>query len=425
MRTRPVLTGAALTALVLIVSACGDSGSSTGSSSSGDAPGGLLAVPSGCTPVKIGGNWEQTGAYAVYGIAFQNGMTLGVRDVNSAGGFDVGGKKYCFEAKMVDSRSDVSVAVANTRSLITGDKVAAVFGPAVDSETIKTQVVSNAARTIMFGPSSILDEALIGNAQKGGKAHYLFKSSSAADVREGATATAAKKLLPDVKTVALLNPKDVAGTSIGDSEVKWIEKQGWQVVQRIEYPVGTTDWSSFLSRIKTAKPDLLWVNYIPNDTLTILKQASALKVAPNYSLFSVDPSSYVTAFPKGIPDAKVFMSCNPLCPHGPNSPIPEADRAPVAKFWKAWQDNKFAYTPGTSTATLAYDYVFMLAQAMTKAGTVSEADPIVDALEQVRLDGVLSSDLRFDENHVAVHDWDVCLAEGVKFTCETGKAPTG
>lgn len=421
--TKTVLLGAILATVALAASACADSGTSAGGS--GDSPGGLLAVPGDCAPVKIGGNWEQTGAYAVYGIAFQNGMSLGVHDINSAGGFDVGGKKYCFEAKMVDSRSDVSVAVANTRSLITGDKVAAVFGPAVDSETIKTQVVTNAAKTIMFGPSSILDEALVGNAQKGGKAHYLFKTSSAADVREGATATAAKKLLPEVKTVALLNPKDVAGTSIGDSEVKWIEKQGWQVVQRIEYPVGTTDWSSFLSRMKSAKPDLLWVNYIPNDTLTILKQAAALKVAPNYSLFSVDPSSYLQAFPKGIADAKVFMSCNPLCPHGPNSPIPPADREPVAKFWKAWQDNKFEYTPGTSTATLAYDYVFMLAQAMSKSGTTSDSDAIVDALEQVQLNGVLSENLRFDDNHVAVHDWDVCIADGTTFTCEVGKAPAG
>lgn len=411
---RPVLLMAAAASVILTIG-CGAQDEPAQQASSGNGK---------CAPLKIGSLWEETGQFAVYGIAFRNGARMAIDKINAEGGFDVAGKKYCFEPIELDTRSDVATAVAATRQVIRDEGVKFVLGPAVDTETIKTQEITNASKVIMFAASTILDSALEGQARAGGKAHYLFKTSSAADTREGSITAQTKAFLPDTDKVALVATDDSAGQVIGDSQVKWFEEQGWSLTERINYPPGTTDWSSYLTRLKRGSPDQVWVNYIPNEQISILKQALSLKLAGEYSLFSVDPASYLDAFPEGIEGATVVMSCNPKCPYPPGLDIKPPTRQVVADFWKEWSERGYEFTPGTSTATLIYDYVFMLRDAISAAGTVEDTDAIVAELEGMRYEGVLDEELHFDENHVAVHGWDVCLAKGKDVECVPGKAPT-
>ena len=76
--------------------------------------------------VKIGFNFEETGAVASYGTSEQKGAQLAVDEINAAGGID--GKQI--EVVDKDNKSETAEAASVSTNLVTQSKVAAIVGPA-------------------------------------------------------------------------------------------------------------------------------------------------------------------------------------------------------------------------------------------------------------------------------------------------------
>ncbi len=80
-------------------------------------------------------------------------------------------------------------------------------------------------------------------------------------------------------------------------------------------------------------------------------------------------------------------------------------------------------------ALLSYDAYYMLFQAMKDAGTVTDTDAIVAALENVVLHGVVADDYQFDDRHIVTHGTVVCAADpydgegAVQFSCQFTPPP--
>jgi ABC-type branched-subunit amino acid transport system substrate-binding protein len=64
----------------------------------------------------------------------------------------------------------------------------------------------------------------------------------------------------------------------------------------------------------------------------------------------------------------------------------------------------------SSVSLLYYDYVHMLAEAWTKAGSF-DPDKVVNALENLHHDGIASDDLSFNTHHQVSHATEVCVAK--------------
>ena len=78
--------------------------------------------------VKLGELEAQTGAINTYGWMSSQGTSLAVEEINKAGGFGVGGKKYKFDLRQADTRGEPREATVQFRKMME-DKVSFVFGP--------------------------------------------------------------------------------------------------------------------------------------------------------------------------------------------------------------------------------------------------------------------------------------------------------
>jgi branched-chain amino acid transport system substrate-binding protein len=121
MRSQPTrfLTLAATAATVVLVAACGSSGTPSSGSSTGSSAGG------GKSPILIGASLSQTGDFSADGQAFQRGYELWASDVNRQGGLLGHPVKLVF----LDDKSDPTQGSTNVQQLITSDHVKMLFGP--------------------------------------------------------------------------------------------------------------------------------------------------------------------------------------------------------------------------------------------------------------------------------------------------------
>ena len=92
--------------------------------------------------------------------------------------------------------------------------------------------------------------------------------------REGLFDLAAKKGL---KTVAVIGGVDPGGRAVRQSATDVAKRKGLQVVFDDGFPVGTTDFSAILTRVRAANPDVLGVSTaVLEDAVAIMRQLKAL-----------------------------------------------------------------------------------------------------------------------------------------------------
>jgi branched-chain amino acid transport system substrate-binding protein len=94
---------------------------------------------------------------------------------------------------------------------------------------------------------------------------------------EGLIDLAAKKGL---KTVALINAVGLRGREVIESGIELAKKKGLRVVFVETYPGGTTDFSTILTKVRAANPDVLGGATIFEDPVAITRQMKALNVNP-------------------------------------------------------------------------------------------------------------------------------------------------
>src|SRR5207248_8685745 len=79
--------------------------------------------------VKIGQIEAQTGTLATYGWMGHQGAELAIDEINKAGGFTVGGKKYRLALVSPDTRANPQEALIQLKQLLEQEKARYVFGP--------------------------------------------------------------------------------------------------------------------------------------------------------------------------------------------------------------------------------------------------------------------------------------------------------
>jgi branched-chain amino acid transport system substrate-binding protein len=107
---------------------------------------------------------------------------------------------------------------------------------------------------------------------------FVFMVLSPAEVYfQGLIDMAAKKGL---KTVALINVDDLASRAIAQGTMELAKKKGLQVVFADAYPGRTTDFSTILTKVRAANPDVLGGATRFDDAVAITRQMKALNVNP-------------------------------------------------------------------------------------------------------------------------------------------------
>ena len=79
--------------------------------------------------LKLGCLADLTASGAVLGMACYNGNQLAIKDINEAGGVQIGDTVYTLELVAYDTKSDPNEAIAGMQRMVEVDNVSAIMGP--------------------------------------------------------------------------------------------------------------------------------------------------------------------------------------------------------------------------------------------------------------------------------------------------------
>jgi branched-chain amino acid transport system substrate-binding protein len=222
--------------------------------------------------IKIGTPLALTGPLADEGKKQKVAYDMWLKRVNAAGGIKVGNKRMKVQLIEYDYQTNGKRAQQVAEKLITSDKVNFLSAPFGSGHTkIVAAVAERYGVPLMASVSSSLSvynqgfKNLFGTlAPNTGLTDAMFKHF--------------KKSMPGATKVAVLGRDDVFPRSMAKALVKDAGKFGYKVVYDQLYSVGTLDHSSSLSRIKSLKPDWIYVTGYTADLVLARKQMADLGV---------------------------------------------------------------------------------------------------------------------------------------------------
>ena len=160
---------------------------------------------------------------------------------------------------------------------------------------------------------------------------------------------------------------------------------------------GTTDFSSVLAKIAAGKPDYLFPGYTDAVLYDIVRQATEVGITRFWLVRgSLGPGlknkdqidDYIIYIPKYFEEAEK------------SEPKVKSFIADYQSFYKT----TFPYDQAPLCSSSCYDHVFMLTQAMQKAGTVDDVAKVKAALMSFTYPGLWS--IRFDQTGEEVFNFD-------------------
>jgi len=348
--TRPrILKALALAVLpAMAVAAC----SSAGASNSG----GKIAG-SGDT-IVVGATLSLTGSLSALAPPLEAGYRQEIANVNAGGGIAIGGAKKRLRLVVMNNASDPATASHQASELVHEDHAVALLGFATPQIVTTTALVAEQLR-VPFLTSQMPVEAFA----SGDKSGWQYSWDLFCDERQQAAAAArALASVPGDKKVALFTDNEP------DSEVERplyeaaFQADGLDLVGDYTFPLGTTNFSSFIAAAKAQGAELVAGQLAPADGVTLWKQLKSLAFRPK-AAFLIDASDGDSVWPSLGSLAQDTLS------EGYWSPS-QASPGQLAAITPTL-GRRYAGTPSYATAAVAYAVAEVLTDAITRAGSAS------------------------------------------------------
>jgi branched-chain amino acid transport system substrate-binding protein len=332
----------------------------------------LVACGSGATtaaptkaaegPIKIGGGFALTGAESSLDLPAANGAQLAAKEINAAGG--VLGRQI--DLIVHDTKYDMSVTAQVAKQFVEQDKVVAVVG-FTDSDSVLASGPTIQAAGLPFIiagatspklPSQIGDLLFFAcfgdNVQAAVGAEYGFKNFG--------------------KNAYLLWDKGVEYTTLlgGYFKARFTELGGTLVLEDT-YEDNATDFSAQIAKVKALpqQPDFYFISAMPYNVGPVVKQfRDAGLTGPIIGGDGYDTPDILSV--AGPAAENVFFTTHALMDT-------TGGTEGIKKFIAAY-NKEFGHDPENAFAALGYDAVYLLADAIKRAGS-TDAQAVKKALE--------------------------------------------
>ncbi len=237
----------------------------------GSLLGACQAAPS---TIKIGLNAELTGSIPAVGESSRNAAELAVKQINAAGGLEVGGQKYKIELITHDNEDKKESAEAGTKQLLAAG-VVAMIGPNASRNAIPASELAETNKLLMITPWSTNPQATL-DANTGKPKQYVFRAAFLDDFQGAVAAKFAIAELKTKKPAVLYDEASAYNKGIAEVYKKTLEENGVQVVAFEKYTTGDLEFSRQLKAIQAAGADSLFLPNYYNEVPLQVKQAHAL-----------------------------------------------------------------------------------------------------------------------------------------------------
>lgn len=217
-----------------------------------------------------------SGPTAAYGEAIVTGAQLVVDRVNASGGIkSMGGAKI--KLYIADHQSSPSVGASQTELMINQNKVLAILGNSASSVAQTTTSIAERYDVPMISGDQA-DEL----SQQGFKTYFRAGPPTSGFAQAGvllARELADKTGYMPQKTVILADDGAFAESSVRAFQ-NFVPRAGFNLVDTIRYPMGTSDFTSIIQRLKSEGVDLIWQSATPPDGVLITETMKTLDYSP-------------------------------------------------------------------------------------------------------------------------------------------------
>jgi len=210
--------------------------------------------------LKIHGALELSGAGAVSGTNFRDGILLAVEEINAKGG--IMGRKIVFEG--LDTQSNPTTARAVIQKIL-DDKPYVLFGPVFSGSVMVTMEMAQAAGIpqITGGEASAI-------TQKGNP--FIFRTSFGQQSSMPKIANYFRDELK-AKKVAVLYVNNDFGKGGRDNFIKEMKARNIDVVADISTESGAVDFAADVVKLKSANADAIFVYTNEEESARFLREA--------------------------------------------------------------------------------------------------------------------------------------------------------
>ena len=350
---------AASAAAVMALSLAGCSGGSMDDSSSSSAK------ASGDS-ITIGTVTTNSGTAAAYGEAEVKGFELAVSEINAKGG--INGKKVKLES--MDDKGDATEA-SNAFNKLAGDNsVLGVVGPTISSTTAAVAPLADQSKLPAIAPAATSD-----SIETGG---YMFRTCFKDSYQGEIAAKFAAETLKVKKVAVLYGTGDPYSSGVGKAFAAAAKKAGLDVVaEENSSSADDTEYSSQLQKIQAAGAEFLYAPYYYSVAGPyIIPQARSV----GFEGYVMGPDGYDGLKLTGDKSQynKTYYTTHYSADDNTNTKVQD--------FIKSYKSKNNA-EPNTFAA-LGYDTIYMIKQAIEKAGKNATREDVRNAVASMTFDGV-------------------------------------
>ncbi|MFJ7753212.1 ABC transporter substrate-binding protein [Peribacillus muralis] len=350
-----------------MLAGCGGSGSSDKSSGDGDT-------------IKIGVNLELSGGVASYGQSIAEGLELATEEINKEG---IDGKKI--KLIKVDNKSEASEATSGAIKLTSQDQVAAIVGAATSTNSIAQVQIAQDNKVPVISPSGTSPEITFSKDKLN---DYIFRTSFIDPFQGTVAANFATTEIKAKSAAIYIDSASDYSKGLAAAFKEQFEKNGGKIVAEEAYIAKDTDFRSTLTRLKSAKPDFIFLPGYYEEAGLIVKQARETGLdVPFMGGDGWDSPKLVE-----IAGAKALN--NTFITNHYSSGDPDEKIQNFVSAFKAKYKDK---SPDAFNA-LGYDTGYFLADAIKRAGS-ADSTKIKEALEKTKNLELVTGTFTLDEKH--------------------------
>ncbi|MGH7266912.1 MAG: ABC transporter substrate-binding protein [Candidatus Rokuibacteriota bacterium] len=360
------------------------------------------AQPRGNVPdkaFKIGHMTFFTGPAAVLGEPSYKGLMLAVDEINAKGGL-LGKRKI--EVLKADEAAGTDANVKEMRRMKLSEQIDLFTGVISSGNTPALGPVAEELKLLTIfvdGCTDFLFDKAVPNP------HYIFRITNIQSADGVTAALAMAQAWPQVRKVAHIHPDYSYGRNAFD-HIRIVNEKllpGSQVVSEGWPKLGTTDFTSHITKAISAKPDVLVSSVWGGDYVAFYKQAL------RYDLFKKMKFASTIAF--GVAPHAIGKDHPEGAISGVHSnyyfTFPPSNRWPVnTEFVKKYHD-KFKEYPNFQSEG-SYVTMYMLKEAIERANKLAggwpDDDAIISQLENLSMAGPAGYIHIRPDNHQAYKD---------------------
>ena len=329
------------------------------------------------TVVKIGHVGPLTGAIAHLGKDNELGAKLAIEDLN-AKGISLGGKPVKFELLSEDDAADPKQGTAAATKLVDA-RVNGVIGHLNSGTTIPASKIYHDAGIPQISPSATNPKY----TQQGYKSAFRVVAN---DGQLGGTLGRYAVQEIKAKNIAIVDDRTAYGQGVADEFQKAVTAAGGKVVGREFTNDKATDFNAILTKLKGAKPDMVFYGGMDAVAGPMLRQMKQLGINAKFmGGDGICTGELIKLAGDGMADGQV------VCAEA-GGVTKEKEAAMTA--WKT----RFKEKTGQDVqiyAPYVYDAIMTMVAAMQKANSAEPAKYLPE-LTKISYDGVTGK-IQFDE----------------------------